>query len=293
MANEVDKVIKELWYPISELADSIIEIENSIEDDGSSLIALDLLHKTHRLLLDNFIGRISSGPYGYILIEDVFAELEKRDCDISPLVMFYLAKYLMNGGSNCEEALPFLSKSLEYSITSKHPIDSPVDVAFTHAAVSYLSNKKNASEIDKLYSAAIELISDSGSFNSIKQISGLDLFILFAFIVKEKANLDMIHEFCKDECDIRDADPLFSVEHNFLNYAYENDLSNKDISELHLVKMIALYIEEVSLDELSQFYEDKFHTRDDVALGSIPLKSLEDVIRVFFDKELLNTSSSE
>ena len=293
MSNEVNEVIKELWYPISELADSIIEIENSIEDEGSSLVALQLLHKTQRLLLDNFIGRMVSGPYGYILIEDVFAELEKRDCDISPLVMFYLAKYLMNDGSNCEKALPFLSKSLEYSITSKHPMDSPVDVAFTHAAVSYLSNKKDACEIDKLYATAVELINDSGSFNSIKQISGLDLFILFAFIVKEKAGLDMIHEFCKDECDIRDDDPLFSVEHNFLNYVYSNDFSNKDISDLHLVKMIALYIEEVSLDELSQFYEEQFHTRNDVSLRSIPLNSLEGVIRAVFDKELLNTSSSE
>jgi len=275
MSNEVDKVFKELWYPINELAGSIIEIENSIEEDGSSLVALELLHKTHRLLLDNFIGRIASGPYGYILIEEFFDELEKRDCDISPLVMFYLAKYLMNGGSNCEEALPFLSKSIEYSVTSKHPIDSPVDVAFTHAAVSYLSNKKNASEIDKLYSAAIELISDSGSFNSIKQISGLDLFILFAFIVKEKASLDMIHEFCKDEFDMRDDDPLFSVEHNFLKYAYSEDFANKDVSDLHLVKMIALYIKEASLDELSQFYEEQFHTRNDVSLGSIPRKILK------------------
>lgn len=206
---------------ICQITDELIRLEECLGDDPAAIKALKLQHKTLKVLLDSF-------TYCALLDDDegwyfnaFFSDIQKLCADVNPLLMFYLSKTWMSQiHEDFMEILPFLDRSLEYVKHSKHPFDSPVEVAFTHASISYLYGQKDVSEIQKLYRAGLDLINEDVGFNSKRNINGLDLFIMFVFVVREEHNkrLDLVHEFHSENTDIRYVDKINKVVQKFLKY---------------------------------------------------------------------------
>ena len=268
MYKELEELFEYRLKPISELSDKIIEIENAIAEDSFNLTSLELLHKTHKLLFESLIWGILSHPHGDIFIDDVLDELKERYIDLSPLVVVHLSKFMIENGSDYEATLPLLSKSREYLIHCKHPMASPVDAAFTHASITYLVNKKDASEIEKLYRTALDMISDDGSLNSSKNITDLDLFAFFNFIVKQEytGSLNLINEFHVDEFHAKGKDRFASFVRNFMKWFGYSD--NPEVLE-SLIMAASIIVEFDNYDVFPELYENGLVIRNEYSLDCI------------------------
>ena len=268
MYKELEELFEYRLKPISELSDKIIEIENAIDEDSFNLTSLELLHKTHKLLFESLIWGILSHPHGDIFIDDVLDELKERYIDFSPLLVVHLSKFMIENSSAYEAILPLLSKSREYLIDSKHPMASPVDAAFVHASITYLVNKEDASEIEKLYRTALDMISDDGSLNSSKNITDLDLFAFFNFIVKQEytGSLNLINEFHVDEFDPKGKDRFASFVRNFMKWFGCSD--NPEVFE-SLIMAASIMVELDNYDVFPELYGNGLVVRNEYSLDSI------------------------
>ena len=177
-----------------------------------------------------------------------------------------------------EKAIDDVGSELNYLINSKNPFDSPVDVAFALASSTYLLEEKNSFEIEKLYRTALDLAKDTGNCNSKKDITDLDMFAFFTFIVKQEhgRNLHLIDEFHSEEVEGDGNDWISSVVRKFLIYFGYSD----DSSAFELLMDVASTIVEdkESIDQIFTLYEDGLPVRDEY--------SLDDIVYDFF--ELVN-----